>query len=195
LVEVEPYQYARKWVCIDYCGHVEEYTQMIYLIDSEKPQLTVQDVAISFASAAEVTLSVEDVIIEAVDNCDSELELAMSQSLFLCEDFLDHPEQLIEITATDDQGNVTVEQLIVSLSGGLFLMECPDDMSVTIGPGACSATVTYQIAPQGLCNQVPQVEQIDGTGLTSGDAFPIGKTPQVYRITDQLGYAMECAFF
>src|SRR4029079_10637445 len=50
------------------------------------------------------------------------------------------------------------------------------------------------MAPEGLCNQQPVVEQVDGTGLTSGDLFPIGITRQIYQITDQLGYSMQCAF-
>ncbi len=194
LGEIQPYQFARKWVCIDYCGHVEEQTQTIYMVDDVKPELTVHDIAISFAHGSEVTITPAQVVSLVTDNCDPEVILALSQEVFNCEDFLTNPEQLVEVTATDDQGNVTVEQIIVSLDGGLFLMDCPQDIMVLLESGQCSSEVTYQMAPQGLCNQEPIVTQIDGTGLTSGDLFPIGTTHLVYAITDQLGYSMECAF-
>lgn len=194
LGEIAPYQFGRKWVCIDYCGHVEEHTQMIYLIDGIQPHLSVNDIGISFAQSPTVTITLDQVVVDAVDNCDPELTLAISQTVFNCEDFLTNPEQTIVVTATDDQGNVTTEQLVVSLEGGLFLMECPQDIVVSLAAGECSASITYNMAPEGLCNQEPIVTQVDGTGLTSGDFFPIGTTRQVYTIADQLGYTMQCAF-
>src|SRR5690606_5146955 len=96
-------------------------------------------------------------------------------------------------TATDDQGNSTIKQITISLDGGLFLIECPQNIVVQLGPGECSAEVSYSIAPIGLCNQTPIVQQIDASGRTSGDHFYVGTTPQVYAITEQLGYTMECA--
>lgn len=192
---VAPYQYARKWTCTDYCGHVQVDTQMIYLIDEVKPVLEVHDMGISFAASEQVTIGLDDIMAEVSDNCDGQVELAMSQTEFSCEDFLDSPQEIVTVTATDDQGNVTTAQVAINLEGGLFLMDCPSDIVVQLEAGECTAGVTYPIAPQGLCNQVPTVTQVDGTGLTSGDAFPIGKTPQVYQITDPLGYTMECAFY
>lgn len=192
---VAPYQVARQWVCMDYCGHMAMDTQMIYLVDQVKPVLTVHDMGISFATSEEVTIDINDVVTEANDNCDGELDLAISQNVFGCGDFLDSPQEVVIVTATDDQGNVTSAQLTINLQGGLFLMDCPADIVVNLGPGECSAEVSYPIQPQGLCGQVPNVQQIDGTGYTSGDAFPIGKTPQTYLITDQQGYSVECTFY
>src|SRR5690606_13995591 len=115
----------------------------------------------------EVTIGLDDVMVEVSDNCDGQVELAMSQTIFNCTDFLDSPQEVVTVTATDDQGNVTTAQVMINLDGGLFLTDCPVDVLVNLGPGECSAEVSYTIAPQGLCNQVPVVEQIDGTGLTS----------------------------
>ncbi len=194
LGEVAPYQYARKWVCIDYCGHIVQDTQMIHLIDTKRPELQVHDIAISFAHGSEIEITPSQVVTSSSDNCDQQLDIALSQSLFTCEDFMTEPEQIVEVTATDDQGNQTIEEIAVSLDGGLFLMDCPQDIVISLEPGECSAEINYAIQPEGLCNQVPVVEQIDGTGLTSGDLFPIGTTRQMYLISDQLGYSMECAF-
>jgi hypothetical protein len=192
--EIEPYLYARRWVCIDYCGHMVEDTQMITLVDAVKPEIVVNDLSISFAQGSEVTIQLSDVISEVKDNCDEDVVLALSQEVFACEDFMTSGSQILTITATDDQGNVAVEQVEVTLVGGLFTMDCPQDIVVYLDAGECSAEVNYSILPEGLCNQIPTITQMDGTGITSGDFFYIGTTPQVYMITDQLGYSMECAF-
>ena len=167
---------------------------MIHMVDEVKPQITVHDISITFAQGEEVNIDVSQIVSEVEDNCDSSVTIALSQESFSCEDFMTSAEQLLEITATDDQGNVTVEQVTVTLEGGLFLMECPQDIVVYLEPGECVAEVSYSIAPTGLCNQQPIVSQVDASGMTSGDFFPIGKTPQVYQITDQLGYTAICAF-
>lgn len=194
LVEINKYQYERKWVCIDMCGHIVEQTQVIYLDDFVAPTVMVQDVSISFAGGPIVTIGIEDVMLEVEDNCDSELNLELSQNTFYCEDFLNEPIQVVDFYVTDDQGNVTIESFNVVLEGGLFTIECPANVSGQLEDGECSMPITYIIAPVGLCGQEPIVEQIDGTGLTSGDNFPIGITPQMYQITDQLGYTMVCGF-
>ncbi len=194
LGEIAPYKYERKWVCKDYCGHVEQDTQVIDLVDKYPPVLHVHDISISFAQSPTVEINADQVVSFVTDNCDPQVDIALSQTVFGCEDFMTSPEHVLEITATDDQGNQDVEQVTVSLDGGLFLMDCPQDIVVYLDPGECSMDITYPMQPQGLCNQEPVVTQTDGTGLTSGDFFPIGITKQSYVITDQLGYSMECAF-
>ncbi|MEO5905564.1 MAG: hypothetical protein ABIQ11_02480, partial [Saprospiraceae bacterium] len=149
LGEQQPYQFARKWVCIDYCGHVEEDIQLINLIDDEKPQITVNDINISFAQGSEVPITINMVVSEVSDNCDEDVTLALSQELFTCEDFINSGEKLLVITATDDQGNITVEQVTVTLIGGLFLMECPQDIVVYLEQGECTEEVSYSLSPVG----------------------------------------------
>ncbi len=194
LGEILPYQFGRKWVCIDYCGHVEEHVQMIYLIDSVKPTLKVQDIDVSFANGEVINITPDMVIVEVEDNCDQDVSIALSQVELTCEDFMSNNEVLIEITATDDQGNVTVEQIIVTLVGGLFIMDCPDDIITYVGPGECGAQVNYTMSPQGLCGQEPIISQLDGTGLVDGAFFPVGVTELVFMVSDQLGYSEECSF-
>ncbi|MBK9981725.1 MAG: HYR domain-containing protein [Saprospiraceae bacterium] len=194
LGEVSPHHFGRKWVYIDYCGHAVEQTQIINMVDAVRPVLTVHDISISFAQGEEVTINPNQVVTSVTDNCDNNVSIALSQTVFGCGDFLTSAEQTLLVTATDDQGNIAYANVGVSLVGGLFMMDCPQDIVVYLQPGECSMGVTYPMAPQGLCNQQPIVEQVDGTGLTSGDLFPIGITPQVYQITDQLGYSAQCEF-
>ncbi len=194
LGEIAPFQYGRKWVCIDYCGHVEEYTQMIYLIDTIKPSMIVKNISVSFAGGDSILLNPGMVIVEVTDNCDQNVALGLSQVVLTCEDFMTDNEVIIQITATDDQGNVTTEEIIVTLSGGLFIMDCPANITTQVGPGECGAIVNYTMTPQGLCGQDPIISQIDGTGLLNGDFFPVGITELEFMITDQLGYSEVCSF-
>jgi hypothetical protein len=189
LGEIAPYTYERKWTCIDYCGHVEQDTQVIFLLDKYAPQLTVHDISLSFADSSSVHIDVNQVVSYVIDNCDPDVHVALSQEVFNCEDFLTGSEQVLEIIATDDQGNQDVEEVSVSLAGGLFLMNCPQNIVVQLEPGECSMDVTYPMLPEGLCNQVPTVTQTDGTGLTSGDLFPIG--PRINPISFPISLAIQ----
>ncbi|HZV71158.1 MAG TPA: HYR domain-containing protein [Saprospiraceae bacterium] len=194
LGEVSPFHFGRKWVCIDYCGHVKEQTQIIFMEDAVRPVLTVKNISISFAQGEVVNILPTQVVTSVTDNCDVDVTIALSQSVFGCEDFLTSSEQTLQVTATDDQGNIAYADVAVSLVGGLFMIDCPQNITVYLAPGECSMGVTYEMEPEGLCNQEPTVEQVDGTGLTSGDLFPIGITRQIYQISDQLGYTTQCAF-
>jgi hypothetical protein len=194
LGEVSPYQFGRKWVCIDYCGHVEEHTQMIYLVDAVDPVLTVHDISVSFHFGEVIDLTPSMFIEQVTDNCDPQIAVGLSQVQLTCEDFMSDNEITIEITATDDQGNETVEEVIITLEGGLFILNCPDDIQVHVGPGECGAEVEYVMTIDPLCDQEPFVTQIDNSGLLSGDYFPVGVTELVFMITDELGYTEECSF-
>ena len=56
--------------------------------------------------------------------------------------------------------------------------DCPSDMTVDNDPGVCGAVVSYNIpSASGTL-----VTQIDTTGLTRGDVFPVGVTPQAWEI-------------
>jgi len=60
--------------------------------------------------------------------------------------------------------------------------------------GVCGATVTY-IAPIGTDNCPGAITtQTDGTGLTSGDVFPVGTTTQTFTVTDASGNMTTCSF-
>ena len=194
LGEISPYQFGRKWVCVDYCGHVEEHTQMIYLIDQVRPTLKVHDVQVSFAYGDSIPITPDMVITSVDDNCDPEVAIALSQVVITCEDFMTTNQVLINVTATDDQGNQTIETIVVNLQGGLFIMDCPGDIVTYVGPGECGAVVNYTMTPTGLCGQQPIISQIDGTGLVSGGYFPVGVNHLVFMVTDQLGYSEECSF-
>lgn len=70
---------------------------------------------------------------------------------------------------------------------------CPADITVTADPGSCGEIVNYTILTDGTCPLL-SLAQIDQSGLTSGDEFPIGTTVQTWRSEDSTGFADTCTF-
>ena len=67
--------------------------------------------------------------------------------------------------------------------------ECAD-IVVENDPGLCEAVVNYNIFNQSSV----AVKQFDSSGLTSGDAFPVGETLQQYEIDYGGGVLDTCSF-
>jgi gliding motility-associated-like protein len=96
---------------------------------------------------------------------------------------------LIEIIVIDAGGNESscafnldvIENVSPSIT-------CPTNIS------QCDPIVTYA-APIASDNCVGfTLEQIDISGFTSGDTFPVGLTVQTYEVTDSSGNATSCSF-
>lgn len=73
-------------------------------------------------------------------------------------------------------------------------LTCPGDTTIMLAPGVCSVVFDYQIDTTQMGCLADSLEQIDGTGLTSGDEFPVGITNQAYRYFDTSGVEMFCDF-
>ena len=68
--------------------------------------------------------------------------------------------------------------------------ECPSDITVDNDPGVCGAVVLYNIPSASGAD----VNQIDTTGLKSGNLFPIGVTPQAWELDFGDGIKDTCSF-
>jgi len=84
-----------------------------------------------------------------------------------------------EITVTDNQAPIIV---------------CPGDVTVNNDAGNCTAVATYNISYSDNCPTGSSMTQTDTTGLTSGDAFPVGTTTLEYTATDDAGNQTICTF-
>lgn len=94
----------------------------------------------------------------------------------------------VTITVTDVMGNqntcVVVYEVIEAVDPQIT---CPPNVV------ACTPTVIYN-SPIATDNCLFVMTQTDGTGLTSGDFFPIGITNQTYLVTDSSGNTATCSF-
>lgn len=98
------------------------------------------------------------------------------------------------ITYTAPAGCAQTFNVTVTANANPVFSFCPANSSTSNDAGLCSDVVTYA-APTATddCGAVV-ITQTDGTGLTSGSAFPIGVTAQQYTATDLAGNTTLCSF-
>lgn len=98
----------------------------------------------------------------------------------------------VEFTATDAAGNTSICSFTVTVEDieAPFLVDCPDDQTLSNDPGECGAVATW-FPPIFVDNCVD-------FSLTSnfapGDNFPVGTTTVTYIATDSAGNTAECSF-
>lgn len=95
----------------------------------------------------------------------------------------------ITMTATDEAGNTgqCVFNLTVTENVAPQITFCPQNITT------CNPTVSYS-AVLASDNCLVYVLQTDASGLTSGDNFPVGITPQSYTAYDSTGNQATCNF-
>ncbi len=99
----------------------------------------------------------------------------------------------VTFEATDAAGNTSICSFTVTVTDTTPpSITCPANISVSNDVGICGAEVTY--AMSGGDNCTFSINQTDLTGLTSGDTYPIGITPQSYEASDAAGNTTACSF-
>ncbi|TAK33934.1 MAG: HYR domain-containing protein [Saprospiraceae bacterium] len=73
------------------------------------------------------------------------------------------------------------------------VITCPAPININLSPGACDAVVSFNVTATDNAS-VPSITQIDNTGLTSGDNFPIGSYLLTFQAQDASANADTCSF-
>ncbi|MDQ3017694.1 MAG: HYR domain-containing protein, partial [Bacteroidota bacterium] len=184
---------TRTYRAIDQCGNSATCSQVITVADLTPPVAICNDFMIEFGNQSSATITPEDIDNGSTDNCGG-VTLSLSQTEFTCEQFVGVNSIPVTLTVTDQCGNSSTCIANVAGIGGLLEIECPDDITINLGPGECSAFVNYVVTASSLCGgTMVEITQIDTSGLTSGDAFPIGVTVQTYIATNGSD-TVSCSF-
>ncbi len=95
----------------------------------------------------------------------------------------------------DAEGNAAIEVIrtVTVVDTTSPTITCPADIAVDNDAGLCSALVNYSVTANDNCSG-ETITQTDATGLSSGDAFPIGTTVLEYTVTDPFGNTDTCSF-
>ncbi len=188
---------TRTYQATDQNGNTAVCVQTITVNDDVPPTAVCQDITIDFALANSYTITPDDVDGGSFDNC-GDVTLDISQSVFECTEFINNQTMTIQLTVTDECGNTDVcDAQITGIGGGGVVIDCPDDIIVNLGSGECSAIVDYVVTASSLCGgpgNIITIQQVDNSGLTSGDFFPIGVTLQQYIAFNQTGDTASCEF-
>ena len=182
----------RTWFAADDCGNSSSCIQTIAVNDQVPPIAVCQNITIDFQSGTEVTVDPSQINNGSSDACGA-VTLSLSQTLFTCDQFIENGSVPVTLTVTDQCGNTATCDALVFGTGGLLEITCPADITVYLGPGECSAFVNYVVTADAICGGTPILVQTDTSGLTSGDAFPIGTTVQTWIATNNSDTA-ECSF-
>ena len=89
----------------------------------------------------------------------------------------------------DDQHTVT----ITIDDAEAPVLDCPQDMIITLGPGLCSKIVNFFVTATDNCDPAPVIEQTAGD-VGSGEHFYIGVHSLEYTATDAEGNQSACTF-
>ncbi len=98
----------------------------------------------------------------------------------------------VTYTGEDFGGNVFTCSFDVTVSGdiGASPLVCPDDITVSVVPGQCETSVTWNPpVPDPNCGIT-----VTGSNFEPGDVFQIGTTTVTYTATDDAGNIIECSF-
>ena len=94
---------------------------------------------------------------------------------------------------TDAAGNSTTCSFNVIVNDTEFpVISCPANINTINDLNFCSAVVNYT-APIGTDNCSGQVTS-QTQGFSSGFAFPVGSTMNVFQVTDAAGNSSTCSF-
>jgi subtilisin-like proprotein convertase family protein len=186
---------TRTWVATDVCGNSSSCIQTIEVLDNEPPMAICQDITIDFNDGLTVIIDPEDVDGGSFDNC-GDVTLVLSDDTFECSEFINTSTQVIQLTVTDACGLMSTCDVTVTGVGAQLAIYCPVDITVNLDPGLCEAIVNYTITAENLCNpnNPPDINQIDASGLSSGDFFPIGTTEQTWEASLPGVTPVSCSF-
>jgi len=157
------------------------------------PNAVCMNISIALPASGTATLSATD--IDGGSNapyCEI-ATLAASQTEFTC---ADAGENTVILLVIDNNGAAASCEAIVTVTESQApSIFCPAPIVVDLAGGECGAEVIFSqsLSATDDCS-TPTIAQIDNTGLTSGDIFPIDTTTLTFEATDGSGNTADCSF-
>ncbi len=183
---------TRTWSTVDAAGNISTANQTITVIDTTAPTLTCPaDIVVSASSASGCGANVTWTVPTAIDNCDTDVQVATSSSFSPGDLF---PIGTTEITyfAIDDAGNLDSCKFNVTVSDteAPIFINCPSDMIVPSGITCDTAVLWFEPTIVDNCDN--NVSVVVSPSL--GTSFSPGTTTVTYTATDASGNVSICSF-
>lgn len=184
------------------CGSLDTWNLEIIGNDNTQPPVNRLQV-VADAGTCAYFLTGKDFDPRFIDNC---------EGAFITHDYLSGPfdttlmgstfpigETEILWTVTDAAGNTATCPMIVEVldnEAPRFTNCARPDIIANPTPGVCDAFVNFSLplATDNCGDAAVTINQIDGTGLTTGMRFPVGTTILMYEALDPAGNRSDCEF-
>lgn len=160
---------------VDNQGNSENGTATVTVVDDIAPSLQTTDVSLDIYGLNSVSITENDVVTNAVDNCLGVPTITLSQDNFTAVGV--YP---VDVTATDDAGNSTTTTINVTVFTTLSVEEEAFDFNIYPNPtsGIVFLVTTVNVEELKVYNSVGElmmsfgaVEQIDLSALAPGTYF------------------------
>ena len=164
----------------DASGNSSSCVTTVSVLDNTAPDAQCQPFTLVLDPSGSGTLTTGDIDNGSSDNCGI-ASLALDINTFNCSNI---GANTVELTVEDNNGLVSTctETVTVADNEVPVFDNCPTDIEVC-ADDATGVTVTYAtITATDNCSS--SVSQTDVSGLTNGNLFPIGVTPQQWTATD-----------
>ncbi|MCC6459613.1 MAG: HYR domain-containing protein [Saprospiraceae bacterium] len=169
-------------------GCSKSLSESITVTDLSAPQLILKNATVTLDASGHVSLTPAMFDNGSFDAACSITALTVSPLSFDCSQL---GARIVTLTATDTNGNSKTGTAIATVTDSQApVLQCPESKVV----GACQPVVSFAL-PQVTDNCPISPSQVQQTaGLSSGAAFPVGKTLQTFTYTDAGGLSAQCSF-
>ncbi|MEZ4687332.1 MAG: HYR domain-containing protein [Bacteroidia bacterium] len=184
---------VQSWVASDMHGNTDSCSFSVTVLDTIAPVLTCPGSLVmgndSGACGAVFTYS-----INASDNCPFTLTQTDSSG-YTSGDLFPVGTTSQQWTVSDASGNSKNCGFSITVNDStppVFLSCPPNDTVLYSDSTSCSVAFNYAVSARDNC--LYRLQQSDGSGLTTGDPFPLGTTLQQWIATDSSGNTDTCSF-
>src|SRR5690606_22637768 len=162
----------------------------VSVFDTIAPTIIAQNDTVYLDAAGMISITTANVDAGSWDSCGI-ASVAIDTSAFTCANTANPVD--VELTVIDANGNTSTETVqVFVLDTILPSISCIADIVVSHDFGQCGAVVNY-FEPMANDNcGVDTVYQSDGSGILSGDLFPVGTTTVQFTAVDANGNTDSC---
>ncbi len=165
-------------------GNSSTCNATVTVLDTIAPVAQCNNLTVYLDVNGNASITEADIDNGSTDNCGAPT-LSVSTTTFSCADI---GANTVTLTASDFSNTTTCTATVTVLDTIAPTIVCPPDVSI------CDSLVVYTL-PVGVDNCSGAITmQSDGSGYSSGDAFPVGTTTQEYTVTDVAGNIAVCSF-
>ncbi len=181
------------YTATDGVGNTQACSFSITVVDNELPVITCpSDITVN--SEVGTCGAIVAYQVSATDNCPGENLIQTSAANLASDDSYPVGVTAKSFEVIDAAGNTATCSFTITVVDIEYpTITCPSDITVSTDLGVCGAQVSFPVIINDNCT-IPVLEETSGTGLASGDIFPVGTTLMAFKVSDGSANTANCNF-